>query len=183
MSMELRRRHENFPISTGESYDFGQPNSLVHIDITLDGIKNIVKEVYGQRGNEILNSRVRCVTARVWKPLKGPVMDWPLALCESKSLEDADIVPADAVYERVVAEYCMVHHNPAQSWYYLREQKPTEALIFKATDSNAESISRCAHGSFYLPETKNTIPRESIDVRVLVMDADIDYPTEVEWFT
>jgi hypothetical protein len=26
-------------------------------------------------------------------------------------------------------------------------------------------------------------PRESIDVRVLVMDADIDYPPEAEWFT
>lgn len=181
LDYELRRRHERFPISTGKNYAFGQPNSLTHIDITLDGLKDIVREVYGEHADEILKSRVRCVT--VWKPLRGPVLDWPLALCDSKSLEDADIVPADAVYERVVAENCMIHHNPTQAWYYLAEQKPSEALVFKATDSKSALFSRCAHGSFHLPGAMNGFPRESIDVRVLVMDADIDYPAVVEWFT
>jgi len=181
LDYELRRRHEIFPISTGEDYAFGQPSSLSHIDITLEGLKDIVREVYGEHANEILKSRVRCVT--VWKPLKGPVLDWPLALCDSRSLEDADIVPADAVYERVVAENCMIHYNPAQRWYHLADQQPFEALIFKAADSNSALFSRCAHGSFDLPGAMSRIPRESIDVRVLVMDADIDYPPETEWFT
>ena len=78
----------------------------------------------------------------MWKPLKGPVLDWPLAVCDSRSLQDADIIAADAIYERLVAENCIIHNNPTQKWYYVAEQKASEVLIFKATDSNPSSFSR-----------------------------------------
>ncbi|SPO03436.1 uncharacterized protein DNG_06119 [Cephalotrichum gorgonifer] len=181
LDYELRRRHESFPISTGKSYAFGQPNLIAHIDITLEGLREIVREVYGDHADEILKSRVQCVT--VWKPIKGPVRDWPLALCDSTTLRDPDVIPADAVYERVVAENAMIHSDPTQAWYYLGDQKASEVLVFKAADSDPASATRCAHGSFHLPGMTSPAPRESIDVRALVMHADIDYPTAAEWFT
>jgi hypothetical protein len=116
-------------------------------------------------------------------------------------LEDADIVPADVVYERVVTENAMIHHNDEQTWHYLADQEASEALIFRAADSSTNTASRksvtsvcwhhpvnggylgCAHGSFRLPGAAEGPPRESIDVRVLVMHADIEYPTAADWFT
>lgn len=78
----------------------------------------------------------------VWKPLRGPVQDWPLALCDSVSLSDSDIVPADAVYEHVVSENAMIHHNPRQLWHYLADQEASEALMFTAADSHTEPGTR-----------------------------------------
>ncbi|KAI9154909.1 Scytalone dehydratase-like protein Arp1 [Paramyrothecium foliicola] len=125
LDYELRRRHESFPVSTGQAYAFGQPNLLTHIDITLSGLQEIVKEVYGDAADEILESRVQCVT----------------------SLRDIDIVPADAVYERVVAENAMIHHNQEQAWHYLADQEASEALIFRATDSSTSLASPAALSS------------------------------------
>lgn len=48
-------------------------------------------------------------------------------------------------------------------------------------DNNQRS--GCAHGSFHLPDRASAEPRESIDMRVLVMHADVEYPKEEEWLT
>ena len=65
--------------------------------------------------------------------------DWPLALCDSRTIDRrSDVIPADAVYRKFVAENCMVHHNHDQRWYYLRDQEIDELLLFKATDSDLE---------------------------------------------
>jgi hypothetical protein len=68
--------------------------------------------------DEIFKHRIQCVkcvrphlfkftgimtitrdVSSVWRPLKGPVRDWPLALCHPQSLEvDRDLEPCDLVY-------------------------------------------------------------------------------------
>lgn len=30
-SMQIRKRHEEFPISTGEDYEYLQPTSIIHV--------------------------------------------------------------------------------------------------------------------------------------------------------
>ncbi|OCK76176.1 hypothetical protein K432DRAFT_419377 [Lepidopterella palustris CBS 459.81] len=185
LDSELRKRHESFPISTGQSYSFGQPNMLTHIDVTLESTQEIIREIYGSAAEEILKGRILCVT--VWKPLKGPVRDWPLALCDATTLDVTnDVVPSDVIYRKFVAENCLIHYNKAQKWYYLGDQDPSEVLIFKAVDSESDENARCAHGSFPLPldSTRGEIlPRESIDARVLVMYADMQYPEVEPWST
>jgi hypothetical protein len=34
------------------------------------------------------------------------------------------------VYNEYVVKSCQVHHNTSQDWYYLRDQMPSEALVF-----------------------------------------------------
>jgi hypothetical protein len=46
----------------------------------------------------------------------------------------ADVVGLDSVNEEVE-----IHHNSHQQWYYLSGQLPSELLIFKSVDSEAES--------------------------------------------
>jgi hypothetical protein len=119
---------------------------------------------------------------RVWKPFRVPVGDWPLAICDATSVDQADLVAADIIYPNYHAENRMVHFNENQKWYWLPDQAANEVLTFKAIDSDNPSSSPCPHGAFPLPgQDKNSSSRESIDVRLLVMYADMIYPDSKPW--
>lgn len=114
-------------------------------------------------------------------------MDWPLAVCDFRSVDaEEDLEMVDTVLPHRVNEIYHLRHNKAHRWYYLSDQKPSEALIMKIhdskdTDSRCRSIlSRyvsqqilkfpvCAHASFRAPTFDARMPRESIDVRTFVM--------------
>jgi len=72
----------------------------------------------------------------LWKPIKGPLNDWPLSLCDARTVDwRKDIVPGDVVFDDFVTENIKVYHDPAHKWYYLPDQQISEALIFKSSDS------------------------------------------------
>jgi|SRR5579871_6650264 len=41
----VRKRHETFPISTGEDYEYLQPTSVVHVDFTLEAARNQSQQI------------------------------------------------------------------------------------------------------------------------------------------
>jgi hypothetical protein len=63
------------------------------------------------------------------------VKDWPLALCDLRSVEGKDLIPMDEVYADDVLESYQVHYNEGQRWYYLQDQRISECLVFKSADS------------------------------------------------
>lgn len=72
----------------------------------------------------------------IWKPLKGPLKDWPLAFCDASTVDPVeDLVPSDDVHIQDVIESIQVRYNSKQKWCYLREQSASEILVFKAADS------------------------------------------------
>ncbi|MCJ1470975.1 hypothetical protein MMC07_009623 [Pseudocyphellaria aurata] len=196
LDFAVRRRHPTFPISTGEEYKHTQPAAMVHIDFTLNEAEAMIRKLYGARAEELLAQHWQLVN--VWRPLKGPVRDWPLALCDARSVDyERDTMSSDVVFRDRLAENVQIHHNPQQRWYYLPDQLPTEALIFKTVDSKPDCnfgrgdfleqnmtfnrrrfdrsiLLACPHSSFFNPEaTANDPPRESIDYRTFVFYADI----------
>jgi hypothetical protein len=68
------------------------------------------------------------------------VDDWPLALCDVRTLESADLVPNDLVYRDTAIENYQVYFNPKQKWYYLSQQTENEAWVFVQADSEARGI-------------------------------------------
>ena len=78
----------------------------------------------------------------IWKPLKGPVQDWPLALCDASSIEKEDLVPCDIVSSTEVTENVILHFNSGQRWHYLSNQLPSELLVFRQIDSLGVTKSR-----------------------------------------
>jgi hypothetical protein len=76
------------------------------------------------------------IISSVWKPLRGPIHDWPLAICDAESVDEQDVTPADVVSLEQAIENMVVHYNPKQRWYYLSNQEPTELLIFRQADSD-----------------------------------------------
>jgi hypothetical protein len=75
----------------------------------------------------------------VWHPLQGPLVDWPLAICDAETVDyENDTMVGDVVDRDAVFENTQVHYNPEQKWYYLANQIPSELLIFKNADSESK---------------------------------------------
>ena len=80
--------------------------------------------------------RGRCQYVSIWKPLRGPLHDYPLAFCDFRSLDPrTDLEPQDIVDRDEVLENVHVYHRPRHNWYYLSAQQDFEALIFRQADT------------------------------------------------
>jgi hypothetical protein len=101
--------------------------------------------------------------------LRGPVRDFPLAVCDPTTVDaSTDVLNVDSVGLAAVGEIWNLHHNPRQVWYYLSEQEPVEALLFRGFDSrnkNALGVPHCAFASTIDIQAQDY--RESIEVRAV----------------
>lgn len=78
------------------------------------------------------------ISFSVWRPLFGPLEDWPLALLDYRSLDPMrDLVPSDNIYSHVIRETYNVIHNDKHRWYFLDRQREDEVLLFKTFDTKA----------------------------------------------
>lgn len=76
-------------------------------------------------------------TSSVWRPLFGPLRDWPLALCDYSTVDpEKDYEVCDDVYaDNGVDENYVIYHRPGHEWYYLSDQDATEMLLFRQYDT------------------------------------------------
>ncbi|KAH7396720.1 putative CmcJ-like methyltransferase [Phaeosphaeria sp. MPI-PUGE-AT-0046c] len=128
----IRKRHSEFPISTGKDYEHLQPTSIIHIDFTPDAAQ--------ATSSQILNVDAlaynRLQTLNVWKPLYGPLTDWPLSVCDSRSISRTRDCIATDVVERVgFTENYQVYYHPDMRFCYLSEQSANEIMLFRQTDT------------------------------------------------
>ena len=73
----------------------------------------------------------------LWKSLQGPGNDWPLALCDQRSVNHAsDSIVADVVYHNRFTENEKIYHTPQQKWYYIKDLAGDEIIMFLQKDSN-----------------------------------------------
>ena len=70
-------------------------------------------------------------------PIRGPVRDWPLALCDVRTVNPgADLQACDIIDPDFVSEEYLLHHAPEQKWCYLKDQMPNEVWVMLQTDSD-----------------------------------------------
>ena len=85
---------------------------------------------------------------RVWCPLNHPVTDWPLAVCDCRTVDpEQDLEEVDTVLPHRVNEIYHLRHNSSHKWYYMRKQQPNEALIMKICDSEETGTTQCQSDS------------------------------------
>ena len=145
-----------------------QPAWRVHIDHTVRSGPQRVRDLLPDDAEELLKGRVQVIN--LWRPIRGPLQDAPLAVCDATSISPDDLVPADLVYEQRVGETYAVKYNPAHRWFYVPKMQPGEALLLKCTDSATSVPARhVPHTAFIDPTASaDAPPRESIEVRTLV---------------
>lgn len=144
-------------------------NGRIHNDYTEASGQRRLRLVLGD--GEPADSIYRYCIVNVWRPIARPVLDAPLALCDSRTVSSSDAVVAHVRYPERTGEIYLFRNSPWHRWFYYPEMQPTEAVVFKQYDSRLSGVSRFTpHSAFEHPATPlGTPPRESIEARVLVV--------------
>jgi hypothetical protein len=145
-----------------------QPVQRVHIDHTARSGPQRVRDLLPDEADELLKGRVQVIN--LWRPIKGPVEDSPLAVCDATTIDLADLVPSDLVYPHRVGETYSVKYNASHRWFYVPRMRTDEALLLKCSDTRTDVPARFTpHSAFVDPTAApDAPPRESIEVRTLV---------------
>lgn len=167
----VRRREPGRPaLSFGRSGDGSRPAGVgrAHNDYTeASGRRRLAAVLHDTAP---LASVGRFCIVNIWRPLNGPVLDTPLALCDARTVAVHDLVASDVYYPNRAGEIYLVHHSVRHAWRYFSAMNNDEALVFKQYDSQLNGTSRFTpHAAFDHPHTPPDAPlRRSIEVRCLV---------------
>jgi hypothetical protein len=145
-----------------------QPATRVHVDHTANSGPQRVRDLLGGEAEELLRGRVQVIN--LWRPIRGPLHDAPLAVCDAGSVAPTDLVPSDLVYPNRTGETYAVTYNPSHRWFYMPAMRTDEALLIKCFDSLTDGRARFVpHTAFIDPTAPaELLPRESIEIRSLV---------------
>lgn len=145
-----------------------QPVARVHVDHTATSGPQRVRDLIPDEADELLKGRVQIIN--IWRPIRGPLLDSPLAVCDARTIHASELVASDLVYPNRVGETYSVKYNPEHQWFYVPRMTVDEALLLKCYDSATDGRSRFApHTAFADPSTPSDAPpRESIELRTLV---------------
>jgi hypothetical protein len=145
-----------------------EPVKFAHNDYTLKSGPQRVRDLLGDEAEALLKHRFAEIN--VWRPIRGPVEETPLAVCDAQSMTLADFIPTDLKYRDRTGEVYSVAYNPTHRWYYFPRMQRDEALLLKCYDSAEDGRARfTAHTGFDDPTSlPNAAPRESIEARMLL---------------
>jgi hypothetical protein len=145
-----------------------QPATRIHVDQTDASGANRVREHLPAEADELLKGRAQVIN--LWRPIRGPLRDTPLALCDAASVATEDLIASDLIYPSRQGETYSVKFNPDHRWFYFPEMTADQALLLKCYDSATDGRARfAAHTAFVDPTTPaDALPRESIELRTLV---------------
>ena len=144
------------------------PAKGVHNDYTAWSSPKRVRDLMGDEAEALLQNRFAIIN--LWRPIRGPLLESPLALCDAQSLEDENLIASDLKYPDRTGETYSITYNPNQRYYYFPRMQADEAVLIRCFDSALDGPRRfSAHTGFDDPETPaDAPPRESIEVRTLV---------------
>jgi hypothetical protein len=139
----------------------------VHNDYTEWSAPQRVRDLLPDSADDLLGRRFAIV--QVWRPIRHPVENHPLAICDAPSLSPNDLVISERRYPNRIGQTYAITYNPAHEWYWFPRMRRDEALVFKVFDSSLDGRARwTAHTAFDDPTSPaNARPRESIEIRTL----------------
>jgi hypothetical protein len=145
-----------------------QPVASVHNDYTVKSGPQRVRDLLGEDASALLRRRFSVIN--VWRPIRGPIQDAPLAVADAQSVHGDDLVATDLVYPDRTGEIYYVKFNPAHRWFYASAMRQDEVMLIKCYDSADDGRARFVpHSAFVDPTTPaGALPRESIELRTLV---------------
>ncbi|KAI3159043.1 hypothetical protein DTO046C5_7153 [Penicillium roqueforti] len=160
-------------VLSGKEVDLNNPLALVgparvvHIDQTSTSAVERVYLELPSKAEKLLKGRLRLIN--LWRPVNGPVENFPLAMCDGRTVSPTARVQSDRIRRKYTGGTTFVLQESEQIWYYLSHQKNNEVTIFKNFDSDYDMTQDAPHSSFVpLVHTPGIRPRRSIEVRAMV---------------
>ena len=91
----------------------------------------------------------------VWRALTPPPQDFPLALCDLRTVREDHLIRADSVGNPAnggeSVEFYLAPFDPGHRWCYFSDLTRDEVLLFKQFDTAASGPSGCPHTAFRDP--------------------------------
>lgn len=159
------------------------PAPDVHTDLHTRAIARRYAEVHARSPLPPEGSYRRAVYTSLWRAFSPPPQDWPLALCDYRSVGDDEGSPnllfrvrelptADEAAtadddDQAESAASVFAYRPAHRWWYFPGMHTGEALIIKLYDTDHSVAWRAPHTSFRDTTTPGTHPRESIELRTV----------------
>jgi hypothetical protein len=145
-----------------------QPVPRVHVDHTVRSGPQRVRDLLTEEADQLLRGRVQIIN--LWRPIRGPLRDTPLAVCDARTVKPEHLVATDLVYPNRVGEIYSVTFDPGHRWFYVPDMNVEDVLLLKCYDSQTDGRARFTpHTAFTDPSTPpDALPRESIELRTLV---------------
>ncbi|RDB29782.1 Uncharacterized protein in dcmA 3'region [Hypsizygus marmoreus] len=164
----IRRRR---PGQADDSPQRRQPVAQTHVDQThTSSIARVHRHLPASDVPELLRHRFQIIN--LWRPISRPALDWPLTLCDYRTVDPkTDTAPVALIYPDREGETLGVKYNPNQKWKYFYGMTPEEIILIKCFDSIQDGSVAVftPHTGFEDPATPaGTPPRESIELRALV---------------
>ena len=167
--------------STAPSENASQPQAAnVHSDFSVVGARERAAGAYQSRFPGAPGFRRALITS-LWRVFSPPPQDWPLALCDYRSVGDdegldnrmylVDEIPDDLYAEMPAttpgASGSEFLHRAGHRWWYFPGMTRDEILLLKLNDSDHSVAWRAPHSAFRDTTAEATVPRHSIEVRII----------------
>jgi len=160
------RRGATLPVQAARR-DLGRPVHHAHTDFTPHSALRRLRHELGRNAEEGVS---RFLQVNLWRPIRAPLRDAPLAICDGSSVQPHSLCTVELRYPDRTGEIYYLTHDPAQRWYFASDMAVDEAWLFKNFDSASPGPGSVApHSAFTDTRHSYVPPRESIEVRALAI--------------
>jgi len=151
-----------------------KPARYAHADNTDTSAVGLVEMVAQFVDDLDLGDYSRWALYNLWRAVTPPPQDFPLAVCDARTVTPRDEVTVAAVTEEhgfdIRHDTTGYLHNPAHEWHYFRDMTRDEVLVFKAHDTDPHRAGRVPHTAFTDPSCPPAVPtRASVEMRGLAL--------------
>jgi hypothetical protein len=164
----ILRFSERSPLSG--TLENSRPARFAHVDVS-----DPTAAAFAQRAAPAGRRLKRFAHYNIWRAVSAPPQDVPLAVCDARSISAADLIAADAVFDKAGEpewsfEGLLLTHAPGHRWHWFPDMHRDEALIFKTHDSEAGRAHCVPHVAFdNCACPADAPPRASIEMRALAL--------------
>jgi hypothetical protein len=148
------------------------PAGWAHVDFEAKEIDQMLHAAL-ERTGRAFRPFSRYVMYQGWRALSPPPQDYPLALCDGRTVEPGDLVPIDYLQdaggrEGVVRSWGC-RYSPRHQWWYYPDMTIDEMLVFKGFDSRQADSPCTLHVAFDDPSAVRPTPRTSYESRYFAL--------------
>lgn len=152
------------------------PASDVHVDLTAESAAQQARQLLPPEEQDY--SYTRFLHVSCWRAFSRPPQDWPLALCNFRTVGDdeglvnlsiwqseiPDLEKLPPLPKDIKSQAYIFPYSKNHEWVYFSGMTRDEVLCLKLNDSDRSKAWRTPHCAFFNDEP-GCHPRESIDIR------------------
>ena len=151
-----------------------KPARYPHADNTDASARGQVEMIDAFVDDLNLESYSRWALYNLWRAVTPPPQDFPLAVCDARTVSTADEVTVTAFTKERIGD--IVHDTTgyvfsgSHRWHYYPDMTRDEVIVFKAHDSDPRRSGRVPHTAFTDPTCPPGVPtRASVEMRGLAL--------------